>query len=167
MIPSGLRLWLDLPWLQRRVLLRAALWLALVDVGLRVLGFRRMIDLVPAPVAGAGVHGSGHVPMYVAALEIVASGFVVPAHCLHKSLVLQFWLRREGIPSQLRIGVRKEDQQLKAHAWVELDDAVLNDDAQAVGAFRPLAAPQVENVMWTRSATDLSRPPAGVRKAEA
>jgi len=39
--------------------------------------------------------------------------------CLRRSLVLQRMLGRRSIPAELRLGVRKEEGQLKAHAWLE------------------------------------------------
>ncbi len=53
-------------------------------------------------------------------------GLVHPS-CLAKSLTLWWLLARQGIPSQLRIGIRKEEEKFKAHAWVERDGAALND----------------------------------------
>jgi len=45
-------------------------------------------------------------------------GLVHPS-CLAKSLTLWWLLGRQGIPSQLRIGTRKEKEKFEAHAWVE------------------------------------------------
>lgn len=53
-------------------------------------------------------------------------GLVHPS-CLAKSLTLWWLLRREGIPADLRIGIRKENEQFEAHAWVEHDGAALNE----------------------------------------
>ena len=47
--------------------------------------------------------------------------------CLAKSLTLWWLLGREGIASELRIGIRKENQKFEAHAWVERDGAALNE----------------------------------------
>ncbi|HYL85839.1 MAG TPA: lasso peptide biosynthesis B2 protein [Candidatus Angelobacter sp.] len=47
--------------------------------------------------------------------------------CLAKSLTLWWLLGRQGIVSQLRIGIRKYDNQFEAHAWVERDGAALNE----------------------------------------
>jgi Transglutaminase-like superfamily len=46
--------------------------------------------------------------------------------CLEESLTLWYLLRKQGIPACLRIGVRKENEQFEAHAWVELHDEALN-----------------------------------------
>jgi hypothetical protein len=51
--------------------------------------------------------------------------------CLEESLVLWYLLGRQGIASQLRIGIRKEDGKFGAHAWVERNSEALNQpDAQ-------------------------------------
>ena len=60
------------------------------------------------------------------------------ARCLHRSLTLHSWLRHQGFPSELRIGVIKDGAELKAHAWVELADQVVNDRPDAVAVFTPL-----------------------------
>lgn len=49
------------------------------------------------------------------------------SNCLRKSLVLWFLLRRRGVISELRIGVRRENATFQAHAWVEYQGIVLND----------------------------------------
>ena len=41
--------------------------------------------------------------------------------------MLWWLLRRRGIAAELRIGARKEFERFEAHAWVEVDSAVLND----------------------------------------
>lgn len=47
--------------------------------------------------------------------------------CLAKSLALWWLLARQGITSSLRIGIRKENDKLQAHAWVEREGLALNE----------------------------------------
>jgi hypothetical protein len=47
--------------------------------------------------------------------------------CLEVSLALWWLLARQGIASDLRVGVRKEGEKFEAHAWVECGGATLND----------------------------------------
>ncbi|MBD1855910.1 MULTISPECIES: lasso peptide biosynthesis B2 protein [Leptolyngbya] len=49
------------------------------------------------------------------------------ANCLKRSLVLWYLLRCQGIASELRIGVRREQGEFQAHAWVECQGKILND----------------------------------------
>lgn len=53
-------------------------------------------------------------------------GLVHPS-CLAKSLTLWWMLGRQGISSSLRIGIRKENGKLQAHAWVEREGVALNE----------------------------------------
>jgi hypothetical protein len=134
----------------RWVLTRAFVGLGVVEVALRVLGFQRTMRLIdrrrPGTAAlppAAGVEPNAEqlqrARRYAAWVATAARHHVVRARCLHRSLLLHHWLRCEGLPSRLRIGVRKIDGALNAHAWVELGGRVVNDRAVAVALFVPLA----------------------------
>ena len=47
--------------------------------------------------------------------------------CLDESLALWWLLGRQGIRSELKVGVRKEGEKFEAHAWVECDGMALNE----------------------------------------
>lgn len=61
-------------------------------------------------------------------VSIAAVRGIYRANCLEKSLALWCILSRQGIESRILLGARKVDGSLDAHAWVELDRAILNDD---------------------------------------
>ena len=62
------------------------------------------------------------------AVRLAARNVPCRARCLEQSLTLWYLLRRHGVPSALRIGVRKAGgQTLEAHAWVELEGRPIND----------------------------------------
>jgi hypothetical protein len=63
----------------------------------------------------------------------------VHARCLHQSLALHRQLRMSSLPSEFRIGVRKEGSSLYAHAWVELGGRIVTDQRASIGAFIPLS----------------------------
>ena len=68
--------------------------------------------------------------------------------CLTKSLTLWWLLGRQGISSHLRIGVRKENDRLEAHAWVERDGITINEPEgqhRHYAAFDSAFANQPEN----------------------
>lgn len=65
-----------------------------------------------------------------------ASTWCLPrVQCLHRSVVLHGWLLREGVPSELCIGVLKDGDELKAHAWVEVAGQIVNDTHGAISTF--------------------------------
>ena len=53
------------------------------------------------------------------------SRFVPLATCLTQALALQVLLRRRGVHSELKLGVKNDSNELQAHAWVERDGKVL------------------------------------------
>jgi hypothetical protein len=120
--------------LERRVrglFLRAAVLLPLICLSLRLRGFRKTqaflerflsspnresepsalesINLTVRMVRAAVRHGAGH------------------PTCLEESLALWWLLGRQGISSELRVGVRKHNEKFEAHAWVERHRMALNE----------------------------------------
>ena len=133
---------------ERRLLVAALLMLPLTRLALRVVGFRRwqsmLTRFVPhssqAAPADAAARGAQTARMVRAAAR---EGLGRP-NCLSRSLVLWWLLARQGFPAELRIGARKKDAALEAHAWVELAGRVLGEDddphTQFAAFEQPVAA---------------------------
>lgn len=113
---------------QQRTLLAAAAWMPIFWLGLRVLGlprFQARLERTRMPVCAALT-----LPEAQALGELVniaARNTLGPRTCLTRSLLLGWLLRRRGVQSQLRIGVRLTQGALDAHAWVECEGVPVND----------------------------------------
>jgi ribosome-associated translation inhibitor RaiA len=94
------------------VFLRAMVLLPLVALSLRCRGLPSLVSK-DAALAARMVNAADQY------------GLVHPS-CLAKSVTLWWLLARHGISSYLRIGIRKVDEKMEAHAWVERDGATLN-----------------------------------------
>lgn len=70
------------------------------------------------------------------AVEEACVWYVKRAHCLQRSLVATWLLRRYGRPAELVIGFRALP--FESHAWVEVDGQVVNDRPQYQKHFRVL-----------------------------
>jgi len=105
------RIWLDAVWV--KLLLRTP-W--------------RQLLLQPPP--GIKLREDGPAGSEIRHLaELVDLSFtLLPATCLERAFVLQRLLRRHGVATTLRIGVRMDGDLLEAHAW--LDHPALPLDAQ-------------------------------------
>jgi hypothetical protein len=116
----------------RGIFLRAVVLLPLVALSLRWLGFkatqaslqRQLSKTNPGQDAEAVRRAAVMTAHMVNAAD--RHGLVHPS-CLAKSMTLWWLLGRQGIASHLRIGIRKENEQFEAHAWVERDGAALNE----------------------------------------
>jgi hypothetical protein len=134
----------------RRLILRAALFLPLTEIGLRLLGFRRWKELIekssrPAPAPRQLPADFQRETAQRAARAVRSVELHGPAspNCLERSMTLWWLLRREGVDAQLRIGARKEGGKFEAHAWVESDGQVLNDSAEVHQHYARFDAPIV------------------------
>lgn len=140
---------------ERELLLQAMLLLPLTAVALRLLGYRRwhavLVRLAPQPAASAEAGAAASLERALLTARMVRAaerrGQGRP-NCLRHSLVLWWLLRRQGISSELRIGVRKENHRFEAHAWVEHAGAVLSDGEDVRQHYAPfehsVAAAQAE-----------------------
>jgi hypothetical protein len=119
---------------------RCMLMLLAVRLHLKARGFgrsvaraQRMAARTPAAAFDAGL------PERVAHRVAVAGAFFPGrAVCLEQSLALYLLLRRRGVPAELRLGVTPSP--FLAHAWVEVDGAPVNEDAETVARFLPMPA---------------------------
>jgi len=116
----------------QKLFLRALVLLPLVTLSLRWRGFRATQAALQRFLTNASQEfstGPADKSTAVTAHMVNAAdrhGLVHPS-CLAKSLTLWWLLGRQGISSHLRIGIRKENEKLEAHAWVERDGAALNE----------------------------------------
>ena len=104
-------------------------------------------DALGLPIAALG-SSLQHPPLTPVQQRVVAEGVRLVdiasrypfrwALCLPRSLALLWWLKARGIQADLRIGVRKEGQELIAHAWVEYQGRVLNDAPWVASYYLPL-----------------------------
>lgn len=114
--------------LAQRIFLRAAVMLPLISLSLRFRGFlktRAFLDKhLSRPNRPPGATNPDLVARMVRAA--VRHGLSHPT-CLQESLALWWLLGRQGIVSELRVGVRKHAEKFEAHAWVERDGVALNE----------------------------------------
>lgn len=123
---------------ERALLLRAWVLFLLFELGLLLLPFKSLLTLCQRPPRR---RPQGSVPLARVVWLVEVAGRYAPlgATCLKKSLVLARILAGEGIPTTLRIGVARQGEGLRAHAWLERDGEVLLGIGEE--AHRPLYPP--------------------------
>jgi hypothetical protein len=129
-----------LSWGEQRTLLAAMAWLPLFWLGLRVLGLRRLQAWLQCDNLLIEPRLSLDDAVRIASLaNIAALHSPFPATCLTRSLLLGWMLRRRGVASQLRLGVRLTEGVLDAHAWVEYAGIPINDRLDVIGQYATFA----------------------------
>lgn len=71
------------------------------------------------------------------AVDAACALYFKPAMCLQRSAATVWLLRRHGWGARLVIGATIAP--FRSHAWVEVEDHVVNDKASTVEAYRVLA----------------------------
>jgi hypothetical protein len=127
---------------ERWLLLQALLLLPLTAQMLRWVGVRRWqsflarLSQVKRIAGDTGYDSLIRRARLTARMVRVAAGHVpCRATCLYQSLTLWWLLRRQGVASDLRIGVGLKEGQFLAHAWVEFQGRVLTDAADVRQRF--------------------------------
>ena len=109
--------------------LRAAAMLPLIALSLRLRGFRKTQAFLEKsfsfPIRQANVSEPDCVELTARMVRAAGRRTLGRATCLEESLALWWLLARQGIGSDLRIGVRKNGQKFEAHAWVEFHGTAL------------------------------------------
>lgn len=119
--------------IERRQLFVSALVLPGAAVLLRIFGLRRVLRWgerrtakVVASKSATSTPGEW-IAATVRSAAIAARRGPFEMSCLPRSVTVWWLLRRRGVPAEMRIGVKKEDDALRAHAWVELKGELLTD----------------------------------------
>ncbi len=124
-----------MPPSDRQFLTEALALLPAVAFGLRAFGLRRVSAFLSrhTPILPASRPADSERPRALGRL-VNGAAHRLPGRpaCLSRSVTLWWLLRRRGIDSAIRIGVRTAEGRFEAHAWVELGGVVLND-SQDVG----------------------------------
>ena len=110
------------------MLVTASACMPIFWLGLRLLGlprFQAWLECASKPACPAitlpEIQARGEL------VNIAARHTLGSRTCLTRSLLLGWLLRRRGVQSQLRIGVRLAQGALDAHAWVEYEGVPVND----------------------------------------
>lgn len=120
-IGNGLRL----PVHERVLLVEAWALFLVVGVALRIVSFRRLLDVARKLLPARQTCRCPSVGRVVWLTEVAAERSSSNPTCLKRALVVWWVLRRRGVPAVLHIGVAREDGELAAHAWLEHDDEVI------------------------------------------
>ena len=104
---------------------RAAVLLPAVAVSLRLRGFAKTREALQAkldrvlPWEGDAKSEAELVERACRMVKAASRYGAIRATCLEESLTLWYLVKKQGVAVSLRIGVRKVQDKLEAHAWVE------------------------------------------------
>lgn len=131
-----LRRFLALPLAKQWLLLETTILLSLIVIALRIVPLRWLQQFTKRPPTYT------HIPDRRSQLAWAVrktSRYIPLATCLPQALVTKLLFARYGYPTELRIGVVKDqDGQLEAHAWVESDGVIVVGSLPDISRYTPL-----------------------------
>jgi hypothetical protein len=133
---------LALPAREKAIILSAWGLLPVAEVAVRLLPFGRTDRLFQrlgrfSPVRWAV--GRRATPERLQQIVgMAARNHMTSMSCLRRSFVLRTLLQAGGHEATLRIGARRENGDLHAHAWVEYQGQPLGESPETIGRFAPL-----------------------------
>ena len=115
--------------------------LTFVMLALRIRGYRRTRNTLarlrlhkqPIPHNDAAVDAL--VGELAWSLAAVSHHYPTSTTCLQRTLALWWMLHRRGIASRIRIGTIRAETGILAHARLERDGVVINDDEEHTASF--------------------------------
>jgi len=107
------------------LVLKAYLKLIYFDLYLARGNFSQLYDRVRSYPTGKKVEIADAVERICSAVDLACIWYWKEALCLQRSAATACLLKRHGIPAQMVIGAQQ--MPFKAHAWVEVDNRVVND----------------------------------------
>jgi len=118
--------------------LRALTVYLIIDVALRLFGYRKVFNTVVARARVRRGGSGGDAERIDRALGTVRRYYVnrKAKDCLPRALAAFYLLRREGLEPELLIGVKRFP--FSAHSWVELDGKVIADQPGVAADYTPL-----------------------------
>jgi hypothetical protein len=142
-----------LTWAERRLMVEAIGHLSITTLALRLFGFQRTQSaLIRSNRTPRTVPGERHVAAARIAAVVTSAGHycIGRPRCLPQALTLQWLMRRQGLPAELRIGVRQQGDRMEAHAWVECEGSAFD---VAGGGYRGFAPFEQEIMARQRGAS--------------
>jgi hypothetical protein len=127
-----------------RILLEAYAAVAVAELARRLLPGGRLLTAAHRRTAGRGPRVQWSLPQLqrVAWLvNVAANRQPVTVRCLARSMALLWMLRHRGLDADLRIGFKRPEGGLEAHAWVEWQGYPLDDSVQETAGLLAVIAP--------------------------
>lgn len=144
-----LRQFRSLPQKDRKLLLRIAFILPFIEIVLRLAGFNRLVWFLNRFAKAENTVSNPHeeVERHRLMMFLLHKQFPFSGRCLARALTLWIFLERKGIKTNLRFGMKKEDEKLAAHAWVEYKEKPLTIDPEVHEHYTVFAEPILQKAM--------------------
>ncbi len=135
----------ELSWAELWLLAQATVLLSAVRLALKVVTVNRLQGFAESKLTAQRKNEPLSAERIAWIVRVAAEKGPHYARCLEQSLVLNWLLRRRGVDAHIMFGARKLNEQMEAHAWVEVNGATLDEDEGMYRDFLPINEPLARN----------------------
>jgi len=131
-----------LPWRSKRTVLQCGLILPFTYVGLKLISLKAFLNVLERLTSVAPKsceYSQAEARKDTQLFSAVTKRLPLPLKCLGHSLALCWLLRWHGADAAVHIGLRKDNQGLDAHAWVQIGNLVINDSEDVAERYTRLS----------------------------
>lgn len=122
------RTYLSLPLSHKWIFAKISILVPVVEVGLRLFGFKKTFWMISRLIRKSNSPAENPqllINRHFNYLLLFTKHFPNFGNCLARSLTLWLLLKNSGIDTDLRFGMKKKNELLLAHAWLEYEGTPL------------------------------------------
>lgn len=119
---SKIRTILELPNSHKLIFIKISLLVPLVEFGIKTIKFKRTLSVLKFCLNENPPNSENELKIvhrYKNYLYLYHKQVPFLGKCLARCLTLWFFLKRQGIETELKFGMKKENGKLLAHSWIE------------------------------------------------
>ena len=123
------RIFATLPFCEKLYLLKMALIVASIEIGLRLFGMKKIVGFLgkQSKITTNTIDIDETIEQRKKVIFSMQLFFPFACRCLARSLTAWWLLRRHGIETNLKVGIQKKDGKVVGHAWLEHNEKPLDD----------------------------------------
>lgn len=139
---SKIKTFFELPISDKLVLIKISLLVPLIEIGIKTIKFKKTFNILnlfvsknTKPIKNELIEINRHVNL----LYLFQRQFPFLGKCLSRSLGIWFLLAKKGINTQLKFGMKKENNELLAHSWLEYNGKMLDIENEKNKKYTPFS----------------------------
>ncbi|NNE66495.1 MAG: lasso peptide biosynthesis B2 protein [Pyrinomonadaceae bacterium] len=132
------RTFLELPWRQKKIFLMFCCLIPGMELSIRSFGLRRthrILERMGSRALRMEQEPEVVINRHKNLLDLFVKNFPFGGRCLAQSLSLWYLLKRLRVETDLKFGTKRDDGEIRAHAWLEYQGTPIDSQTEIYTSF--------------------------------